>query len=241
MITAPSLASGIGSSVCPVAGSDIQQQEAILRAFLVTVGRFFGGFSSLFRPVCGPRHRPYITHPLPALLSTAVLTFLFRLGSRRQINTLLRKNDSSALKFRSLFGVPACPHGDTLNPASARLDPDELQEKVSSLVQALIRQKVLYRHRLFDRYFLIVIERVWNKPSLSRGAGIAGAARARSDKPSLFRPVSCGRVGAPALPKHARVEFFHTLPPFRLTNTREVLSPDCLPIYHLDHPLLRYH
>jgi hypothetical protein len=158
MVTAPSLASGIGSSVCPGADSDIQQQKAILRALLVTVSRLFGGFTSLFCPVSDPRHQPHVTYPLPALLLTGVLMFLFRLGARRQVNTLLRGNNSSALKFQGLFGVPACPHGDTLNAAFARLDPDELQLTVSGLVRTLIRKKVLYRHRLFDRYFLIVID-----------------------------------------------------------------------------------
>jgi len=154
----PSLASGIGSSVCRVADPDIQEQEAILRAFLVTVGRFFGGFTSLFRPVSDPRHPLYITYPLPALLTAGVLMYLFRLGARRQINAFLRGNGPSAAKFQALFDAETCPHGDTLNTAYARLHPDEVQETVSGMVETLVRKKVLYRYRLFDRYFLIVID-----------------------------------------------------------------------------------
>ena len=158
MVTSPSLASAIGSAVSPLPDPDIQQQEAILRAFLVTVGHFFGGFTSLFRPVSDPRHPLYITYPLPALLTAGVLMFLFRLGARRQINAFLRGNGPSAAKFQALFDVETCPHGDTLNTAFARLKPDEVQETVTGLVETLIRKKVLYRHRLLDRYFLIVID-----------------------------------------------------------------------------------
>ena len=158
MVTPPSLMYGTDCSVCSVPDPDFQQQEAILRAFLVTVSHFFGGFSSLFRPVSDPRHPLYITYPLPALLTAGVLMFLFRLGARRQINAFLRGNGPSAAKFQALFDTPTCPHGDTLNAAFARVEPDEVQETVSGMVQALIRKKALYRHRLLDRYFLIVID-----------------------------------------------------------------------------------
>ena len=158
MSTSPPLASGVGSSVCPLVDPDIWQQEAILNAFLVTVQHFFGGFTSLFHPVTDPRHPLYTTYPLPALLTAGVLMFLFRLGARRQINTLLRGNGPSAAKFQALFNTETCPHGDTLNIAFGRLDPDEVQETVTGMVEALIRKKVLYRYRLFGRYFLIVID-----------------------------------------------------------------------------------
>jgi len=158
MSAPPSLTSGVGSSVHPLVDPDIRQQEALLNAFLMTVQHFFRGFTSLFCPVTDPRHPLYITYPLPALLTAGVLMFLFRLGARRQINTLLRGNGPSAAKFQALFDTVGCPHGDTLNVAFGRLDPDEVQETVNGMVETLIRKKVLYRYRLFDRYFLIVID-----------------------------------------------------------------------------------
>jgi len=158
MSTPSSVTSGVGSSVFPLVDPDIRQQEAILNAFLVTVQHFFRGFASLFHPVTDPRDPLYTTYPLPALLTAGVLMFLFRLGARRQINTLLRGNGPSAAKFQALFGTETCPHGDTLNIAFGRLDPDEVQETVAGMVEALIRKKVLYRYRLFGQYFLIVID-----------------------------------------------------------------------------------
>ena len=151
MSTPPSLTSGVGSSVGLLVDPDIRQQEAMLNAFLVTVQHFFRGFASLFQPVTDPRHPLYTTYPLPALLTAGVLMFLFRLGARRQINTLLRGNGPSAAKFQALFDTETCPHGDTVNIAFGRLDPDEVQETVNGMVKALIRKKVLYRYRLFNR------------------------------------------------------------------------------------------
>jgi len=152
------LTSDIGRDTSPLVDSDIQQQEALLSIFLVTVQHFFGGLNSLFHPVSDPRDPLHIIYPLPALLTAGLLLFVFRLGARRQINALLRDNSCSAAKFQALFGVAGCPHGDTLNVAFARLDPEGVQQVLTDMVDALIRAKVLYPHRLFDRYFLIAID-----------------------------------------------------------------------------------
>jgi hypothetical protein len=138
--------------------ADIQEQASIFKAFVVTVEHFFGGFQRLFQGVTDPRHPAYITYPLPALMSTGVLMFLFRLGARRQVGNLLRGNSASAAKYQTLFGVESCPHGDTLNYSYTRSDVAEVQEVVTGMTRTLIRRKVLYRHRLLDQYFLIVID-----------------------------------------------------------------------------------
>jgi hypothetical protein len=138
--------------------ADIEEQLAIFKAFAVTVQHFFGGFKHLFRDVNDPRHPAYITYPLPALMSTGVLMYLLRLGARRQVGNLLRKNGPSAAKYQLLFEVESCPHGDTLNYSYARLDVAEVQEVVTGMTETLIRRKVLYRHRLLERYLLVVMD-----------------------------------------------------------------------------------
>lgn len=138
--------------------ADLQEQQALFRAFMVTVFHFFGGFGPLFEGVRDPRHPAYTTYPLAALLTTGVLLFSLRLGARRQIGFLLRRNGGVAAKFQHLFGIAACPHGDTLNYTFRHLEVAEVQECVTAMTETLIRKKVLYPHRLLDRYFLIVID-----------------------------------------------------------------------------------
>jgi hypothetical protein len=138
--------------------ADIEEQASLFKAFMVTVQHFFGGFNRLFKGVSDPRNPAYITYPLPALMTTGVLMFLLRLGARRQVTHLLRGNGPSAAKYQILFEVESCPHGDTLNYSYARSDVDEVQEAVTSMTETLIRRKVLYRHRLLEQYFLVVID-----------------------------------------------------------------------------------
>jgi hypothetical protein len=142
----------------PSAEAEIREQACIFRALVVTVQHFFGGFHRLFQGVSDPRHPAYITYPLPALMTTGVLMFLLRLGARRQVSNLLRGNDPSAAKYQILFDVESCPHGDTLNKLYVRSDVAEVQEVVTRMTETLIRRKVLYRHRLLDKYFLVVVD-----------------------------------------------------------------------------------
>ena len=146
------------TAVAPSQDADSSEQGSILKAFLLTVQHVFGGFQRLFQGVTDPRHPAYVTYPLPTLMATGVLMFLLRLGARRQVSNLLRGNGPSAAKYQILFGVESCPHGDTLNYAYARCASAEVQEVVSAMTDTLIRRKLLYRHRLLDQYFLVVVD-----------------------------------------------------------------------------------
>jgi len=137
---------------------DLQEQIALFKALVVTVQHFFGGFEHMFQGLTDRRDQARITYPLSVLMATGVLMFLFRLGARRQIAKLLRGNGPAAAKYHALFGTQQCPHGDTLNYAFARVTVAEAQEAVTHMTETLIRRKILYRHRLLGRYYLVAID-----------------------------------------------------------------------------------
>ena len=144
--------------LAPPTDPAFQEQVSILKSLVVTVQHFFGGFERLFQGLTDQRNPVDVTYPLSVLMATGVLMFLLRLGARRQIAKLLRENGPSAAKYQALFEVHSCPHGDTLNYAFVRANVAEVQEVVTSMTEALIRRKVLYRHRLLDQYFLVAID-----------------------------------------------------------------------------------
>ena len=151
---AASVSTGLGSEN----DQSSQDQENILRAVLGTVSNYFGSWETIFKNVTEPRNPELITYPLAELLFTGVLMFLCRLGARREINHKLRGNRPATAKFKALFGTDEIPHGDTLNYGFQRLDVDEVQEVECSLVETLIRKKVLYRWRLLGQYFLVAMD-----------------------------------------------------------------------------------
>jgi hypothetical protein len=148
----------VSGATDPGMDNETKQQRVLLQTLLSTVTHFFGGFSHLFRTVRDPRNSKLITYPLPMILATGMLMYMLRLGARRQVHHWLRGNARSVAKFEALFGVPNCPHGDTLNYAFKQLAVAEVQETQTGLVETLIRQKVLYRYRLLEQYFLVVMD-----------------------------------------------------------------------------------
>jgi len=136
--------------------SERQEQIELLKAFTGTIQHYFGSWEAIFDGVRDARNPNWITYPLEGLLCAGVLMFLFRLGSRRQINYQMRDNGPSQSKFEAWFEVENIPHGDTLNYGFKTLDADEVQEAICQMVERLIRKKVLYRWRLFDNFLIAV-------------------------------------------------------------------------------------
>ena len=132
-------------------------QRKILGALIGTIQHFFGDFTSLFSHVTDPRSPNKIRYPLAGLGFAGVLMYLCHLESRRQVGLKMR-TAASRLSFQNLFGVDDFPHGDTLNEAFCLTNPDEVQEVVCSMVDKIIRKKVLYRYRVLDKYFLVAID-----------------------------------------------------------------------------------
>lgn len=137
---------------------DQLEQLAIIKSFLATIHHFFGSFEERFRQVDDPRVPELITYSLESLAFAGVLMYLCHLRSRRQVAHMLRNNGPSEAKFQAVFGTDTIPHGDTLDEAFRRLDPDQMQAVVTDMVRTLIRKKVLYRYRLLGRHFVIAID-----------------------------------------------------------------------------------
>jgi len=127
------LAKAQQASVFDGLDQDEQEQLSIIKASLQTIQHYFGRMAKLFGAVHDPRVPYLITYPLEALAFAGVLMFLCRLGARRQIALMFRGNGASAAKFKALFNVDTCPHGDTLDATFSRVIP----EQVHSLHQVM--------------------------------------------------------------------------------------------------------
>jgi len=114
-------------------------------------------FPPLFRNIIDPRDSRKITYTLPCLATVGMLMFLFRLGTRKQIVKKLR-NGYCIHQLQAIFEVTTAPHGDTLNNLFSNIDPNEVQAVVSGMTETLIRKKVLYLSRLFEKYYVVAVD-----------------------------------------------------------------------------------
>ena len=136
------------------------EHKEVIKALLKTFTHFFGPIAKRLGELSDPRkpQRPEdIDYSVASLVFTGVLMFLCRLGARRQVRLLLH-TVFLVHTFKKLFGVDDVPHGDTMNDVLCRLRVGEVQEIVTAMTETLVDKKVLYPHRLFERYYVLAVD-----------------------------------------------------------------------------------
>jgi hypothetical protein len=106
-----------------------------------------------------PRHPVFIVYPLSHLLWVGILTFLLKLGARRQIKYLLHTPAvQSHLNVLAKAENETVCHGDTLEKLLRRIPHAWLSQLRTAMILRLIRMKALVNSRLLDRYYLIAVD-----------------------------------------------------------------------------------
>jgi hypothetical protein len=114
----------------------------------------FPQLKALLHQASDDRKRP--VYEVEELLLAVIGMFLFRRGSRNHAdNTAVRGN--YARNFEKLFGC-RLPDMDTSHRLLRKLDSAELEGIKRSLVQALLRKKILEKYRLYASRYLVGID-----------------------------------------------------------------------------------
>lgn len=125
-----------------------------------TFTHFFGSPSKRLARLPDPRQPEdpkEVEYSVGALVFLGLLMFSCRLGARRQVRLKLFTTFLADL-FKVLFGVDRVPHGDTMNGVFCGLPIEDVQELVTGMTETLIAKKVLYPHRLFERYYVVAVD-----------------------------------------------------------------------------------
>jgi hypothetical protein len=90
---------------------------------------------------------------------TGILIFLFKLGSRRQMDYFFNSPDFiSHIEFLSGQKLERAPDNDTIAYICERLDPAQLISARLHIIQSILRSRALEYCRLLNTYWLIAID-----------------------------------------------------------------------------------
>ena len=96
------------------------------------------------------------TYDMSEIVLAAVMMFLFKEGSRNQMN-----EDREEAQFRSnyklIFGL-RLPHLDTVSDVMNKLDPKLLELCRRDVIKYLLDKRTLHKFRLLDKYFCVAID-----------------------------------------------------------------------------------
>lgn len=146
----------------------VEEQLRVYRSLLPELLRRLG-------KIPDPRNPLLIRHKLTVLLLYGIVMFVYQMASRREANRTLSLPqywENLQLLFPELESLP---HADTLNRLLARIEVNQVQESLITLVQQLIRKKKFSRYLLSGCYPIAVdgtqkLKRDWlcSEPCLER-------------------------------------------------------------------------
>lgn len=132
----------------------VNRGEAMVRELYKTIHHFFPNLFEQLRQLEDCRRQSDYT--LAELLMAGIVMFVFKQGSRNAFN-----NNRQEARFRKhywkLFQL-RLPHLDTVHRVMCQLDEAQLEGLKHELVQRLLENKVLHRHRLFQRWFVVAVD-----------------------------------------------------------------------------------
>ena len=125
----------------------------------LTVRHFFPQFNDWLDEIKDPRFRPFVIYDARFLFWWGVALFLFKLGSRRQLDFQLNSDGPEVLNnLNRLAGTnqETRPVNQTLNYFLGRIGSEAIADQRTRLVNRLIRMKALDEARLQGRLVMAV-------------------------------------------------------------------------------------
>ena len=126
---------------------------------LKVVRRFFPNLLEQLKQVRDPRHQSYITYKGHVLLMTRILWAVFYISSMRkaseELNCEIGIENIGMICGEKLEEIP---YWETINQYLARVEPDDLEDKIIQLVRGLIRSRAFEDGRIRDHYWQIIID-----------------------------------------------------------------------------------
>lgn len=141
------------------------EQLTLPETLFKTIDHFVPGFWAALSAVKDPRNPLLIAYPLQQELLVAVLTFMMKLGSRRNIKYKLGSlafidtiKRLLACFYPSVLLTDEQFHGDTLNYALKRVNPLEVHGLRTLVIRSLLRKRSLEDFRLMGLYYPVAAD-----------------------------------------------------------------------------------
>lgn len=142
------------------------QDFTLPEALVKTVDHFVPEFWRALSSVPDPRNPKLILYPIEEELLVAILMFVLKVGSRRNIKYTLGTGAFVAnlqrvgrLVYPGAMPFPeTLPHGDTLNYLLKGVDPREIHGLRRLVIRSLIRKRALESFRLQGRYYPVAMD-----------------------------------------------------------------------------------
>lgn len=144
---------------------NLSEEITLPEALIKTIQHFVPNFWSALTHVRDRRDPTRIVYPIEEELLVAIVMFLLKISSRRNIKYKLGSSSTFVKNIQCIgryFYPKKFPdtllHGDTLNYGLCGVPPQDIHALRVLLINSLLRKRCLERFRLLNRYYTISID-----------------------------------------------------------------------------------
>jgi len=138
------------------------ETENLVGVLSKTVNHFFPKFNQWLRQIRDIRDQEEIEYQRETIVWTALVALITKRGARVKIGNEMR-TETFCENIKLLSGqkdLESVPHGDTVEYFNVRARVKDFEKLLAKMIQWLIRQRVLERFRLLNKYYKISVDGV---------------------------------------------------------------------------------
>jgi hypothetical protein len=131
-----------------------------LSELLKVQNHFYKDFWKDMSKVKDPRHSSYIDYSSDVMLAMPLMKNICDIRSMQGMSSMFNKEEC-IINTGLITGkneLTELPHYVTVNDFLSRLNPDELSDIRSKIINALIRKRTFEKARFLDKYWLIIVD-----------------------------------------------------------------------------------
>ena len=138
------------------------EEENLVIVLSKTVRHYFPSFNHWLRKITDVRNQELIIYKRETIMWAGLISLLTKRQARMNISHEMR-TEKLCKNLKELCGqedFERVPHGDTVEYLSMRMNHEELEELQVKMIKKLIRNRVLEKYRLRNRYYMVAIDAV---------------------------------------------------------------------------------
>ncbi len=135
-------------------------RENCVKILMTTIEHYFPELREWLKQITDPRNQELIEYKRETLIYIGIILLMGKRGARKKITDEMRTEEFCE-NLKTMSGqkdLKEVAHGDTVNYAYMRFKPEELEGLGVKMVRKLLRNRVLERYRLLNKFHMVAID-----------------------------------------------------------------------------------
>lgn len=131
----------------------------VLGEVITIINQYFPELLNKFEGITDVRHQSYVTYKMKVIFMVRLLGLMCEIKSMQEL-TREFNTEETIKNMAQICGLELeeIPHCDTINDVFEQVSPEEIEKIIKYMITKLIRNKMLEKYKIRDKYYQIVVD-----------------------------------------------------------------------------------